>query len=223
MRHLLLPALLFTAGSASAALWTASDNVVNAIPDGSSSGLARSLTINAGGQAVTGVEVRLNISATSGGSAFLGDLYVYLTNGTSLAVLANRPGRRAGAAGGYGDDQSFNVLFSVLGTADFHDYRLNTTGSNLLALTGPLTGTWQPDGRPADPGSVLDTSPRNAGLGVFNGSIADGTWSLFAADLSSGATHQLNSWTLNITTIPEPATVTLAGAAALLGLRRRRR
>lgn len=223
MRLLLIPALLAaTVPAATAAVWTASDNTVSAIPDGSSSGLARSLTINAGGQPIVSVEVDLNISATSGGTAFLGDLYVYLTNGTDMAVLANRPGRRAGTPAGYSDNQSMNVTFSPVVGADIHDYRLTETGSHNTALGGPLTGIWDADGRFTDPGSVLDTDLRTAGLGVFAGDIFDGTWSLFAADLSSGATHQVNSWTLTITTIPEPGTAALA-ALALAGMARRRR
>lgn len=222
MRNLIFATLVLSASSATAAVWTASDNVVGAIPDGSSAGLARSLTINAAGQAITSVEVSLNISATSGGSAFLGDLFVYLTNGTDLAVLANRPGRRAGADAGYSDDQNINVSFSLLGTADFHNYRLAATGSHTIGLSGPLTGLWEADGRSTDPADVLDTDPRNAGLGVFTGDIADGTWSLFAADLSSGATHQLNSWALTITTIPEPASAGMLLAGSLMLMRRRR-
>jgi PEP-CTERM motif len=222
MRNILLASLL-TAGSSTAAVWTASDNTVGAIPDGSSAGLARSLNMNTAGQAITGVEVSLNISATSGGTAFLGDLYVYVTNGTDLAVLANRPGRRAGADAGYGDDQSMNVNFSAVAGNDFHNYRLTATGSHATALSGPLTGLWEADGRATDPASVLDTDARTAGLGVFTGDIGDGTWSLFAADLSSGATHQLNSWTLTITTIPEPgsALMLLAGSLVLAARRRR--
>ena len=73
MRNLLLTALVLSAGSAGAALWTATDNTVSAIPDGSSAGLARSLTINAAGQAITSVSISINISTTSGGTAFLGD------------------------------------------------------------------------------------------------------------------------------------------------------
>lgn len=222
MRILLLSALALSAGTSGAAVWTASDNTVGAIPDGSSAGLARSLVINAAGQAITNVQVNVNISATTGGTAFLGDLYAYLTNGTDLAILANRPGSRTGSPSGYSDDQSMNVSFSQLGTADFHNYRLALNGSHTIPLSGLLTGIWEADGRLVDPASVLDTSPRTAGLDVFNGDTGDGTWSLFVADMSSGATHQLNSWSLEITTIPEPSAAFLAAAAALLTVRRRR-
>ena len=223
MRTFLLPVLLLTAGSAPAALWTASDNTVSVILDGRSSGLARSLPINTAGELVLSVEVELSLSATPGGTAFLGDLYVYLTNGTDLAVLVNRPGRRDGVPAGYSDNQSMNVTFSSVPGTDFHNYRLTATGSNVIALNGPVIGIWEADGRATDPATVLDTDQRTAGLNVFQNTPADGTWSLFAADLSSGGTHQINSWSLAINTIPEPGSSTLAILTlAALGRRRRK-
>lgn len=223
-RFLLLPVLLLlAAGNAGAAVYSVSDNVVTAIPDGSSSGVARSLNIAAPGELVVSVEVSLNLGATGGGTAFLGDLYIYLTNGSEIAVLANRPGRTATAPSGYGDNQTMVVTFSPAAAADFHNYRVPVTGSNSVPLSGSLTGSWQADGRMTDPLAVLDTDARTAGLGVFTGDAATGTWSLFAADTSTGATHQINSWGLTVTTIvPEPGVPAL-GLLTLLGILRRRR
>jgi subtilisin-like proprotein convertase family protein len=221
MRNPLILALV-CASSAPAAIINLTDSVVTTIPDGSGSGVARSLTVSGSGESIVSVEVNISGSAASGGTAFLGDLYFYLTNGSEAAILVNRPGRRAGTPGGYSDNQSFNVTFSESGANDFHNYRVPVTGSHTTALGGPLTGLWQPDGRLVDPGIVLDTNPRTAGLGIFAGDPADGTWSLFAADLSTGGVHQVASWSLRIETIPEPATVTL-GLAALAGLLNRRR
>lgn len=220
MSKLLLFTLLSVA-PAGAATIVLTDSTVTSIPDGSSSGVARSLTVSGSGELVSSVEVDLNLSA-SGGTAFTGDLYLYLTNGTNLAVLANRPGRRTGAPAGYSDNQPLQITLSDSGANDLHNYRIPVTGSHTIALSGPLTGIWQPDGRLVDPASVLDSSARTALMSVFNGSPADGSWSLFAADMSSGAVHQINSWTLRIETIPEPTTVTLA-LAAVAGLLRRRR
>jgi subtilisin-like proprotein convertase family protein len=218
---LLIP-LLLTAGGASAAVFTASDNTGGSIPDGSSAGLARSLSINAPGQSIVSVEISVNLSAFGGGPAYLGDLYLYLTNGSEISVLANRPGRTTLSPFGYDDDQSMNVSFSQTAASDLHGYRLPVTGSHTIALSGPLTGIWQPDGRFSDPSSVLDTDARTAGLDVFNGDLATGTWSLFAADLSSGAAHELDSWTITINTIPEPGSAALLLTALAAAARRRR-
>jgi subtilisin-like proprotein convertase family protein len=224
MRTLLFPALLLTATTATAAVFSAADNVVNAIPDGSSSGLTRSVNIVAPAeQYVVGVDISLNLGATSGGTAYLGDLYIYLTNGSSLAVLTNRAGSRTGTTFGYDDNESMIVTFSTAAVSDFHNYRLAVTGAHTTPLSDVLSGVWGADGRVTDPASVLDTDPRTAQLNIFNGATANGTWSLFAADVSTGATHQVNSWGLSLTTVPEPGTTAILFGVTLLGLGRRRR
>lgn len=220
MRTLVL--LLASLGGASAAVITVTDSAITAIPDGNSAGVVRSLSVNAPGEVIISAEVDLNLSGVAGNSSFLGDLYIYLSNGTDLAVLTNRAGRRAGAPAGYGDDQPATVTFSTAGAADFHNYRLTVTGSHTTPLTGPLTGIWQADGRAVDPLVVLDTTPRTAGLDVFSGDDASGTWRLFAADLSSGMSHQINGWTLRLNTIPEPGSAVLLFSALAAAARRRR-
>jgi subtilisin-like proprotein convertase family protein len=224
MRITLLLAFLSLAHAAQAAVFSYTDAATTPIPDGDSSGVGRSLLVTTGGQTIVDVEVDLSISASAGSTAYLGDLYVYLTNGTEAAILVNRAGRRTGAASGYSDDVVFNVSISSLAANDIHSYRIPITGSNNTALGGPLTGTWQPDGRMIDPAVVLDTDPRTAGLDIFNGDLADGNWSLFAADLSTGAAHKIDGWTLRINAIPEPSSATLlAGLVLATALRRRSR
>lgn len=222
MRLFLFPLFTLTAVSAGAAVFSGTDGVVSTIPDGSSSGVARNVVINAPDEYITVIELSLNLGPAGGGPAFLGDLYMYLTNGTEIAVLTNRAGRTAGSPSGYSDNQSVSVIFTSGPGDDFHNYRVPLTGSNANPLTGPVTGTWQADGRLIDPALVLDTDLRIAGLDVFMGDAASGNWSLFAADLSTGATHQISSWTLTLTTVPEPTGASLA-LLALLGAARRRR
>jgi subtilisin-like proprotein convertase family protein len=218
--------LLASAAAASAATITVPfTGATYTIPDGNSSGIARTVTVNAPDERVVSAEVDVNISLANDDTPFLGDLYLYLSNGSHLSVLLNRPGRRAGAPAGYDDDDNINVTFSTAGTGDIHNYRVVLNGDHNTALTSGLTGIWQPDGRAVDPAAVLDTDARTAGLDIFAGDMASGDWHLYAADLSTGNVHRVNSWTLRLTTetIPEPGTSALAfGALAMLARRRRR-
>jgi hypothetical protein len=59
-------------------------------------------------------------------------------------------------------------------------------------------------------------------LSSFNTGNANGDWTLFLADMSTGDTHVLQGWSMTITGIPEPGTTVLS-ALALLALTRRRR
>ncbi|NJM37106.1 MAG: PEP-CTERM sorting domain-containing protein [Akkermansiaceae bacterium] len=220
--HKILPCLVALTSPLTAATIIVSDTVTSTIPDGSSSGLARQLVVNAPGESVVSIEVDLLISAASGESAFLGDLYVYLSHGSDLVVLLNRAGKTATAPFGYSDNQSVNVTFTDTAARDIHNYRIPVTGSNGTPLSSSLTGNWQPDDRAVDPAVVLDTSSRGTGFGAFTGDAAGGNWNLFAADLSTGAQHQITGWTLRITTIPEPSSALLFVTAAAFALRRKR-
>lgn len=223
MKRFLLLAC-WAAAPAWAATVTVTDNVVSVIPDGDSSGLSRNLVVTtAPDQIVLSAELEISLSAPAGQSSYLGDLYLHLTNGTQIVILTNRAGRMSGNSGGYDDNQSVNVTFTQTAANDFHNYRIPVTGAHATPLTGTLTGNWQPDGRAVDPASVLDTSPRTAGLNALLAAPASGNWTLFAADMSSGGQHQINSWTLRLETIPEPSTALLAAAATLAGLARHRR
>ena len=138
-------------------------------------------------------------------------------------MLLNRAGRTTGAPGGYSDDQSINVTFSLSATNDIHNYRLVLNGSQTTPLTTALSGNWKADGRRTDPSGVLDTDARTADLDVFNGTAASGAWNLFAADVSTGAVHELTGWTLRVTTVPEPSSTLLFVTASSLSLLHRRR
>jgi subtilisin-like proprotein convertase family protein len=61
---------------------------------------------------------------------------------------------------------------------------------------------------------VTDLTPRTAMLSSFNSGSASGDWTLFVADMSTGDTHTLQSWSITVTgdPIPEP------GAASLLAI-----
>jgi subtilisin-like proprotein convertase family protein len=185
------------------------------VPDGNPAGLANVQTISSGIALISEISISLQLSGT-----YNGDLYAYLSHGASgFAVLLNRTGRTGSAAFGYNDD-GFNVTFSDTAPAgDIHVYQDSTT----LGVGIPLTGIWQPDGRNIDPDSVTNLSPRSALLSSFNASDANGDWTLFVADMSTGDAHTLQSWGMTITGIPEPSQLLLGGTTLLLFCLRRRK
>lgn len=213
-------------GIACAATMQLADLVGGVIPDGSLTGLSRSLVLDEPGRLISSVEVEISLAPVVGSSAFLGDLYFFLTDGTTLVTLANRPGRDTVRPDGYDDDQSLSVVFSDSADADFHLYRGSVTGSEELPLTMPLGGTFQPDGRTTDPTEVVSGDSRDSQLADFSGLGAERTFTLFAADLSLGAVHEIDRWALSIETIPEPSPAALLalvlGGAVLVRSRQRR-
>ena len=184
--------------------------VVNTvIPDNNNSGLVSIIAVAGSGQTVTSVEV---VITTQNG--WNGDMYAYLEHNGVISVLLNRPGRTpanpAGAA-----SSGMQIRFADSALADIHTAISGTYGE--LA-----TGTYQPDGRSANPASVTDASPRNLFLSGFTGQNADGDWTLFVADLSDGEVATLGNWSLSVTTVPEPGVSLLGGLGVLTLLRRRR-
>ena len=142
------------------------------------------------GATVGSLTVDLNLSG-----GYNGNLYAYLVapNGT-LVTLLNQPGVTGGNPYGYSGSG------------------LNVTLSD--SATGGIDST------PETAGAVLNGTYQAAGaLSGFNGSAADGTWTLFFADLGQGGGQPtLTGWSLDITAVPEPAPVALAVFGGILGL-----
>jgi subtilisin-like proprotein convertase family protein len=198
---------------------TTSTSVNALIPDGNPVGISSSTNLTGIAGTITSVTVNLDITG-----GFNGDLYAYLAGPAGeFAVLLNRVGVASGNSFGYGDT-GFNVTFSD-GSPNIHGYQ---SGSYSLNGGGQLTGTWGTDGRNIDPQSspaTFDSTTPTANLGSFDGNSANGAWTLFVADLSSGGQGTLVSWGLTVVTVPEPQTWALVagGAGLLLTLNRRRK
>lgn len=193
-------------------------NVNQAVPDNSAVGLTLGTDLTVLGGPIETVTVSLGISG-----GFNGDLYGYLDgpNG-GFAVLLNRVGVSNNASQFGYSDSGFNVTFSDA-AANSVQYYQNL--SYTLNGSGQLTGLWQPEGVNIDPQSSPSSflgAPQSALLGSFAGTDANGTWTLFLADLNAGGQSTVVSWGLDITTVPEPTTLALVGlAAGFLVIRRR--
>jgi hypothetical protein len=162
---------------------------------------------NAGGSdQVVDLTVQLNVSG-----GFNSDLYAYLVapNGT-LVVLLNQPGVAVDGLGASGSSMNITLRGSGYDSGLTPGLGTGTSQGNIQAVTsgGGLTG-------------VYTAAQSFAGIGgpQFNptGSAANGNWTLFFADLSSGGGNEtLNSWTLNLAVVPEPVDLALGLFAAML-------
>src|SRR5204863_5569167 len=129
-----------------------------AIPDGDAGGSSHTLTISPPEvvQEVTTLTLMLQIAGD-----FVGDLFAEVTHNGRQAVLLNRVGRTASNSLGYGDTGLNVVLTDSAQQGDIHNYRVTISGNpNTPLPDGTLTGIWSPDGRNANPPTVLDTTSR---------------------------------------------------------------
>lgn len=196
-----------------------------AVPAGSPVGV--SFTTNLTGMSMGGImsisNVTVNLNITGG---YNGNLYAYLAGPDgAFAVLLNRTGMSSSNSFG-SPNSGFNItLNDQSNSGNIHNYQSDSPSYN---GSGQLTGTWAADGENIDPNSApsaFDSATDTAGLLSFAGGNPDGQWTLFLADLASGPQSTIVSWSLNITTVPEPASlsfVMLNGVGLLLLLKKSR-
>jgi hypothetical protein len=204
-KHLLLAGglLLGLTGAASAieeinvvnADWT----VNTAIPVGNPVGITTAQTFTGipqhGPLGIGEVSVDLDISGGYNGALYASLTFQDAKGDVATEVLLNElgvtPSYWFGSAGA-----GLNVTLSDTGTAN----------GSIHAAAGIPTGTWLPDSA-----NTLDAT--------FGGlPTANGTWTLFVADLDAGTpTPTLVSWGLNVDEVPDQP-LTPAFTAVLLGL-----
>jgi hypothetical protein len=149
---------------------------------------------------LTKVEVGL-VLVSRGAGGFASEMHVSLNKDFgATALLLNRVGVSASDPLGLAYE-GWDVTFSDgAANGDIHTSALSS---------GIQNGIWQPDGR------ILATdTDRPLQLGVFNGGTGNGDWRLSIADLDTGGTMRLQSWSLTLTgAVPEPAE--MAGVVGL--------
>lgn len=176
------------------------------IADNDATGYSNTQNIISGISSIGGLQVTLNISG-----GYNGDLYAYLYFSSSVqpssafTVLLNRSGRTGTDTSGFADG-GMNVTFdNTASNGDIHNYK-----SVIDPHGGVLTGTWQPDARNVHPDLSVDTIARTADMSGFKGLNPNGSWTLFIADDSASGVATLQSWGIQITAVPEPATRNVA-------------
>lgn len=209
MTHSIIALFLLASVAGAATTWTGAWTVSTAIPDNDDAGFTDTIAFdNLDLTDIVSVSVALHFTG-----GWNGDLFVYLAHDTGFAVLLNRPGRTATALDGAAS-LGLNITLRDDAELDIH--------TAIPMSGGPVTGTYQPDGRAADPLLVLNTSPRTEMLSSFSGLNPNGTWTLFVADQSTGAVSTLQNWSLEIVAVPEPSAALALLASSALLLRRRR-
>jgi subtilisin-like proprotein convertase family protein len=186
---LLTMPLLLAVASARGTLYTETFSPGTVIPEGSPVGV----TITG---SVSGIPAGMTVGALTVGvdisGGYNGGLFAYLVapNGTTV-MLMNQPGVGVNGFGASG--AGLNITLSDAGGTSIQDVTSGSVLSGTYSAAGSLSG--------------------------FNGSAADGTWTLFFADLTSGGgSPDLLSWSLGITAVPEPVSLALVVLLGLLAL-----
>lgn len=190
--------------------WNSGFAASGVIPDGNLAGWSDTRTLSGLSGLVSDVNVDLTLSGGNNG-----DLYAYLVHSSGFAVLLNRVGRDGSNPLGYGDT-GINVTFNDSAATDIHYY----------GGLGVPTGSYQPDARnisPLSSGSVLagfDRANSGAWLSSFTNQSANGSWTLFVADVVGGGSGPtVTSWglTLDLVPVPEASQWAMCGAMAVFG------
>jgi MYXO-CTERM domain-containing protein len=209
-----LIALALVAGAANADIYTGGAG--GAIPDNSPAGVSGLLTAtNVGSPTISS----FNSLTIRMGHTWAGDLVITLTSpaGTTADVIV-----RSGVTTATGFGNSGNFGSSSSSTAPgLADYTFVIGGGALTAVSGLIpAGTYGTFS--AANGTVVAPGATGLSFAAFNGENLNGNWTLTARDLAAGDTGTIDSWSMDITSVPTPGALALVGLGGLVAARRRR-
>jgi MYXO-CTERM domain-containing protein len=199
-----LIALALVAGAANADIYTGGAG--GAIPDNSPAGVSGLLTAtNVGSPTISS----FNSLTIRMGHTWAGDLVITLTSpaGTTADVIV-------GNSGNFGSSSSSTA-------PGLADYTFVIGGGALTAVSGLIpAGTYGTFS--AANGTVVAPGATGLSFAAFNGENLNGNWTLTARDLAAGDTGTIDSWSMDITSVPTPGALALVGLGGLVAARRRR-
>lgn len=172
-----------------------------AVPDNAPGGFSSSINI---GMGVTSVN---NVRLVGLTHTWIGDITITLTNPDNVsATLAARVGRLANA--GFGDSSNLNG-----------QYIFANSGADLWAAAGAVGDAVDIAG-----GTYMVSGVDNAASSLSGLATAtSGNWTLKIVDAAGGDLGNLGEWYVDVTPVPEPATMTALALGAAAMLRRRRK
>ncbi len=152
--------------------------------------------------------VRVYLSISGG---IIGDLWVQLqgpSGSGAQSILLNRVGLTAAQPGGFVNPGYQGWLYDSAAGGNIHANGGSYSSSALL------TGDFAPDGRNIasnSSGTDFDNTSPTRMLSQFDGINPNGTWTLrFFDDVGgAGSASTLDSWSLQLTAVPEPINVAL--------------